>query len=144
MDAFAIYGQQNVGKSTACYKLYLQLLQAGATVLQSSPSVVTDPSKTKKDFCVTLGYHGKTVLIMSDGDDSSIIERNINYAIATQPDKFIFAVRSRIWYRTSVARLKIAAGCTVRFFTLPALQIVPDPVQDVNEMQIANSIFKLI
>lgn len=117
-------------------------MHAGATVIQSSPPVITDPSVTKNDFCVKLDYHSKTVLIMSDGDDRSIIEKNVNEAIAQNPDYFIFAVRSRIWYKASVARLQALCTAPVRFFTLPATQNIAE--QNANEAQAANSIFNLI
>lgn len=139
MNTFIVYGDANVGKSTACYKLYCLLLQAGAMVVYSQPTTIENPAKTGKDFYVILRYLGKMVLITSDGDDKSIIEQNVDRAITVLPDYFIFAVRSRIWYRTSVARLKAATNTSEKYFTL--IECKDNSEKDTKETQIASSIF---
>lgn len=122
MDTFAIYGESDAGKSTTCYKLFNLLQQAGATVLQSSPENFWQNYQTGDDFQATLSYNGKTILITSDGDDCSIIERNVNRAIALVPDRFILAIRSRVWYKKSIALLQAKTNTTIQYFVLPGEQ----------------------
>ena len=94
------------------------------------------------DFQATLSYNGKIVLITSDGDDCSIIERHVNQAIAQKPDCFILAIRSRVWYKKSIARLQAQTNPTIRFFALPGGQT--NQAKNASETQVANTIFSLI
>lgn len=142
MKAFAIYGKPDVGKSTACYKLYQLLIQSSARVIFTDPTKIENPSVSKNDFKVMLEYHGKKILITSDGDDCSIIANNIDKAIADNPDFFIFAVRSGVWYKASVTRLQAITQSPVNFLSLPPAQ--SDMDQNNNEEQIAMSIFNLL
>lgn len=142
MDTFAVYGEPDAGKSTTCYKLFNLLQQGGATVLQSSPEKCWENYQPGTDFQATLSYNGKIVLITSDGDDCSIIERNVNRAIALVPDRFILAIRSRVWYKKSIALLQAKTNTTLRYFALSGGQT--DTAKDASETQVANAIFPLI
>ena len=142
MDTFAIYGESDAGKSTTCYKLFNLLRQGGATVLQSSPEKFWQNYQLGDDFQATLSYNGKTILITSDGDDCSIVERNVNRAIALVPDRFILAIRSRVWYKKSLALLQTNKNSSIRYFALPGDQT--DTAKNASEAQVANTIFPLI
>ncbi len=142
METFAVYGEKDAGKSTTCYKLFELLRQAGATVIQLSPASFPKNYNYGDDFQATLSYKGKIVLITSDGDDCSIIDRHVNRAIALVPDRFILAIRSRVWYKGSIARLQSKTGTTIRYFALPGGQ--SNAAQNASEIQVANSIFPLI
>lgn len=142
MDTFAIYGESDAGKSTTCYKLFDLLWQSGATVHQSSPERFWQNYQPGDDFHATLIYRGKTILITSDGDDCSIIERNVNRAIAMVPDCFILAIRSRVWYKKSIALLQAKTNTTLRYFSLPGGQT--NTAKNANETQVANAIFPFI
>lgn len=142
MDTFAIYGESDAGKSTTCYKLFNLLRQGGATVLQSSPEKFWQNYQLGDDFQATLSYNGKTILITSDGDDCSIVERNVNRAIALVPDRFILAIRSRVWYKKSLALLQTNKNSSIRYFALPGGQT--DTAKNASEAQVANTIFPLI
>lgn len=82
------------------------------------------------------------MLIISDGDDGNAIDRNVSRALAVQPDVFVFAVRSRVRYKNSVARLLAAPNSTVRYFPLP--YTTTNAAKDAGETQAAHLIFDLI
>lgn len=145
MKVIAIYGKPDVGKSTACYKLYEMLIQANAKTLYSEPSKVTNPSNPSpenKDFKVMLEYRNKRILITSDGDDCSIIANNVARAISQAPDAFVFAIRRGVWYKSSLSQLQNSPNNIVRIFTLPEKQTVQE--KDIEETRLASSIFNLL
>lgn len=145
MKVIAVYGKPDVGKSTACYKLYELLIHANAKTLYSDPPKVTNPSNqsTKdKDFKVMLEYQNKRILITSDGDDCSIIANNVARAISQAPDAFVFAIRRGVWYKSSLSQLQNSPDNIVSIFTLPEKQTVQE--KDIEETRLALSIFNLL
>ncbi|MDE7426652.1 MAG: hypothetical protein K2M79_02480 [Muribaculaceae bacterium] len=140
MKASAIYGEQNAGKSTACFKLYEMLLKAGGKVIKSQPAVICNPSQPPKaDFMVLIAINGKTILITSGGDFGSTVAANIQHAISVQPDYFIFTIRKGTHYVAAVGHLQNIINNNVKYITLHKAQTQQE--QDNNETQIAIQIF---
>ena len=143
MKAYAIYGEQDSGKSTACFNIYNLLLKAGGIVKKSDPATVTNPSKPPKaDFTVLIDFHGKTILITSAGDFGTTVAANIQQAIGVQPDYFIFTIRKGSRYKASVNHLQNTINSNVIFLTLPRPLSPQDKVN--NETEIANQLLNLL
>lgn len=142
MNVFVIYGKQDSGKSTACYKLLELLVQSSAQTLYFDQPDVNTPLPPGKDFKAMLEFQQKKILITSDGDNCSIIANNINRAIAQQPDDFILAIRSRTHYKASLSKLQAGPNNHVRFFSMPESHTIAE--WNKEETQTALSIFNLL
>lgn len=142
MDVFIIYGENNSGKTTTGLKLYDKLLEDSAKTSNPCVSANCIPSTPTNDFKVALDYKGKKILIVSEGDDCSVIERNIDDAISQRPDYFVFAIRKRIWHKGTLTKLQNETNCHEHKFVLfPPTTI---SVQEYYETVIAYTIFDAI
>lgn len=133
MKIYLIYGEQNVGKSTACRHLF--------SVMKGLDATVDFYERFEwGDFKAALTLNGVKTAIYSAGDEKHHLEDAIDFSAKRECEILVAVVRSRTHYNETLRDL--TCGEDFFWFTLESGRDIEE--MDANESRIVVNILKEI